>query len=77
MNAAQVHKSVWKPGAGKCWRIPQGRQVENQWLPEVRGILGGQPRRLSLLIEFLHIIQVTFLCSSGVKFNPFDYETFR
>ena len=77
MNAAQVHKSVWKPGAGKCWRIPQGRQVENQWLPEVRGILGGQPRRLSLLIEFLHIIQVTLRCSSGVKFNPFDYETFR
>ena len=77
MNAVQVHKSVWKPDAGKCRRIPKGRQVENQSLQEVRSILGGQPRRLSLLIEFLQIIQVTLRCSSGVKFNPFNYETFR
>ena len=70
MNAAQVHKGVRKLGAGK------GRQVEDQPLQEVRCILVNQPSRSALLIEFLHIIQDTFRCSSDAESHPLDYKHF-
>ena len=50
-------KGVWKSGKGKGRHRPKGRQVEDQAWDEVRGLLGDQPRRRDLLIEFLHLIQ--------------------
>ncbi|SFL73249.1 NAD(P)H-dependent oxidoreductase subunit E [Shimia aestuarii] len=49
---------IWKKkGTGKSRRTPKGRQVDDAALNEVRALLGDQPRRRDLLIEFLHIIQ--------------------
>jgi formate dehydrogenase beta subunit len=47
------------PGSGRRRRFyqPKGRQVEPQALEEIRALLGEQPRRRDLLIEFLHLIQ--------------------
>ncbi|HUT41237.1 MAG TPA: NAD(P)H-dependent oxidoreductase subunit E [Gammaproteobacteria bacterium] len=47
------------PGAGKkrTRKTPKGRQVDPTALMEVRALLGGEPRRRDLLIEYLHQIQ--------------------
>jgi NADH:ubiquinone oxidoreductase subunit F (NADH-binding)/NADH:ubiquinone oxidoreductase subunit E len=47
------------PGAGKkrTRRTPKGRQVDPTALQEVRALLGSNPRRRDLLIEYLHLIQ--------------------
>ena len=47
------------PGSGRRRRFyqPKGRQVDPQALAEVRELLGEQPRRRDLLIEYLHRIQ--------------------
>jgi formate dehydrogenase beta subunit len=37
--------------------FPKGRQLAEDALREVRGLLGSRPRRPDLLIEFLHLIQ--------------------
>ena len=55
--ALDERKGVWKSGKGKGRRTPKGRQVEDQAWSEVRDLLGDQPRRRDLLIEFLHLIQ--------------------
>lgn len=44
---------------------PRGRQVEERALAEVRELLGQQPRRRDLLIEFLHLIQDRYGCLSA------------
>jgi formate dehydrogenase beta subunit len=41
---------------------PKGRQVDQQSLTEVRALLGEQPRRRDLLIEFLHLLQDKYHC---------------
>jgi formate dehydrogenase beta subunit len=41
---------------------PKGRQVDQQSLTEVRALLGGEPRRRDLLIEFLHLLQDKYHC---------------
>ncbi len=41
---------------------PKGRQVDQQSLTEVRTLLGEQPRRRDLLIEFLHLLQDKYHC---------------
>jgi NADH:ubiquinone oxidoreductase subunit F (NADH-binding)/NADH:ubiquinone oxidoreductase subunit E len=38
-------------------RTPKGRQLEPRAIEEVRALLGEQPRRRDLLIEYLHLIQ--------------------
>lgn len=38
-------------------QTPKGRQIDPRALDEVRALLGAQPRRRDLLIEFLHLIQ--------------------
>ena len=50
------------PGAGKRRgrHHPKGRQLDDQALVEVQTLLGDQPRRRDLLIEFLHLIQDRF-----------------
>lgn len=50
-------KGVWKSGKGRGRRTPKGRQLDDEALAEVRGLLGDAPRRRDLLIEFLHLIQ--------------------
>ncbi|MGD1882902.1 MAG: NAD(P)H-dependent oxidoreductase subunit E [Paracoccaceae bacterium] len=48
---------VWKSGKGKGRVRPKGRALEDGAWDEVRALLGNQPRRRDLLIEFLHLIQ--------------------
>nr|WP_157023396.1 NAD(P)H-dependent oxidoreductase subunit E [Zongyanglinia huanghaiensis] len=50
-------KGVWKSGKGKGRKTPKGRQVDDIALGEVQSLLGDNPRRRDLLIEFLHLIQ--------------------
>ncbi|WP_121067758.1 NAD(P)H-dependent oxidoreductase subunit E [Chachezhania antarctica] len=51
-------KGIWKKkGTGKSRKTPKGRQYDDIALSEVRALLGDQPRRSDLLIEFLHLIQ--------------------
>src|SRR6202012_4799276 len=52
------------PGAGRRRGrdAPRGRQVEIQALDEVKALLGNQPRRRDLLIEFLHLLQDKYHC---------------
>jgi formate dehydrogenase len=47
------------PGAGRkrSGKTPKGRQVDPTALSEVRALLGDEPRRRDLLIEYLHLIQ--------------------
>jgi formate dehydrogenase len=52
------------PGAGRRRgrAQPKGRQVDQPSLTEVRALLGEQPRRRDLLIEFLHLLQDKYHC---------------
>jgi formate dehydrogenase len=47
------------PGAGRkrTGKTPKGRQLEPTAVAEVRALLGDEPRRRDLLIEYLHLIQ--------------------
>jgi len=51
---------VWKKGKGKGRPTPKGRQVDAAALEDVKALLGEEPRRRDLLIEFLHKIQDKF-----------------
>jgi formate dehydrogenase beta subunit len=53
-------KGVWKSGRGKGRKTPKGRQYDDAALAVVQDLLGTQPRRRDLLIEFLHLIQDRF-----------------
>src|SRR5882757_4206260 len=57
------HRSI-HPGSGRRRgrNMPRGRQVEPQARAEVEALLGDQPRRRDLLIEFLHLIQDKYSC---------------
>ncbi len=57
LDQSQKGKGVWKSGKGKGRVRPKGRALEDQAWDEVRALLGDQPRRRDLLIEFLHLIQ--------------------
>src|SRR5262249_40190979 len=52
------------PGAGRRRGrdMPKGRQVDQPSLAEVQALLGEQPRRRDLLIEFLHLLQDKYHC---------------
>ena len=58
--ALDERKGVWKSGKGKGRRTPKGRQLEDQPWSEIKDLLGDQPRRRDLLIEYLHLIQDKF-----------------
>ncbi len=49
-----------RAGRRKGGKTPKGRQVQPDALNEVRALLGGQPLRRDLLIEYLHWIQDHF-----------------
>ncbi|HWE76425.1 MAG TPA: NAD(P)H-dependent oxidoreductase subunit E [Stellaceae bacterium] len=52
------------PGSGRRpgREQPKGRQVDPSSLNEVQALLGEQPRRRDLLIEFLHLLQDRYHC---------------
>ena len=54
------------PTSRRPRRTPKGRQVDLTALQEIRALLGEQPRRRDLLIEFLHLIQDRYGYISGV-----------
>lgn len=47
--ALDEKKGVWKSGKGKGRHGPKGRQLDDQALAEVKGLLGDRPRRRDLL----------------------------
>ena len=52
---------VWKKKqTGKSRKQPKGRQFSDIALSDVASLLGDQPRRRDLLIEFLHLIQDSY-----------------
>ncbi|SFB72371.1 NAD(P)H-dependent oxidoreductase subunit E [Tropicimonas isoalkanivorans] len=55
-------RGVWSSGrtGGRGRTTPKGRQVEDAALEEICALLGQQPRRRDLLIEFLHLVQDTY-----------------
>lgn len=67
-------KGVWKSGKGKGRHTPKGRQLEDQAWEEVRALLGDQPRRRDLLIEFLHLIQDKYRCLSAAHLRALAEE---
>ncbi|HEX4194005.1 MAG TPA: NAD(P)H-dependent oxidoreductase subunit E [Stellaceae bacterium] len=52
------------PGSGRRrgGEQPKGRQVDPPSVKEVQALLGEQPRRRDLLIEFLHLLQDKYHC---------------
>ncbi|HUK60003.1 MAG TPA: NADH-ubiquinone oxidoreductase-F iron-sulfur binding region domain-containing protein [Stellaceae bacterium] len=62
-SPSQPHRSI-HPGSGRRRGrdFPRGRQVDPQALAEVQALLGSEPGRRDLLIEFLHRIQDKFHC---------------
>ncbi|MEP3638744.1 MAG: NAD(P)H-dependent oxidoreductase subunit E [Paracoccaceae bacterium] len=57
LDHAKKDKGVWKQGRGKGRVRPKGRAFEDQALEDVVALLGDEPRRRDLLIEYLHLIQ--------------------
>jgi len=72
--ALDEKKGVWKSGKGKGRHGPKGRQLDDQALAEVKGLLGDRPRRRDLLIEFLHLIQDEYGCLSAAHLRALADE---
>jgi len=58
-KVAELRKSPGKEGKKKRGFM-KGRQIDEQALSEIRALLGDDPRRADLLIEYLHRIQDTY-----------------
>ena len=67
-------KGVWKSGSGQGRVRPKGRQVDDLAWSEVKELLGTQPRRPDLLIEFLHLIQDEYGHISAVHMRALAEE---
>ena len=67
-------KGVWKSGSGRGRVRPKGRQVDDLAWSEVKELLGTQPRRPDLLIEFLHLIQDEYGHISAVHMRALAEE---
>ncbi len=65
---------VWKSGRGRGRRTPKGRQYDDTALEEVQALLGDQPRRRDLLIEFLHLIQDRYKHLSAAHMRALAHE---
>ncbi len=72
--ALDNRKGVWKSGKGKGRHTPKGRQLDDMAWEEVRALLGNQPRRRDLLIEFLHLIQDAHGCLSAAHLRALAEE---
>ena len=74
MMGKEESKGVWKSGSGRGRVRPKGRQVEDLAWSQVQGLLGDQPRRRDLLIEFLHLIQDAYGHISAVHMRALAEE---
>ena len=72
--ALDERKGVWKSGKGKGRATPKGRQLDDDALAQVQGLLGDKPRRADLLIEFLHLIQDCYGCLSAAHLRALAEE---
>ena len=72
--ALDDRKGVWKSGKGKGRHTPKGRQVEDDAWDQVKALLGDQPRRSDLLIEFMHLIQDAYGCLSAAHLRALAEE---
>jgi formate dehydrogenase len=57
VDTGTIDAGVWKSAPGKGRKTPKGRQVSDDAITVVRGLIGDRPRERHLLIEFLHLIQ--------------------
>ena len=62
MNQQVLKRRHPGSGRGKFRKTPKGRQVDQRSLAEIRSLLGDEPRRRDLLIEYLHLIQDRYGC---------------
>lgn len=64
------------PGAGgrRGARHPKGRQLDDQALGQIRMLLGDQPRRRDLLIEYLHLVQDRYGHLSAAHLTALAHE---
>ena len=74
MMGKEESKGVWKSGSGRGRVRPKGRQVEDVAWSQVQSLLGDQPRRRDLLIEFLHLIQDAYGHISAVHMRALAEE---
>jgi len=72
--ALDERKGVWKSGKGKGRATPKGRQLDDEALAQVQGLLADKPRRADLLIEFLHLIQDRYGCLSAAHLRALAEE---
>ena len=72
--ALDDRKGVWKSGKGKGRHTTKGRQLDDAAHAEVLALLGEQPRRADLLIEFLHLIQDKYRCLSAAHLRALAEE---
>jgi formate dehydrogenase len=72
--ALDERKGVWKSGKGKGRHTPKGRQLDDNAWSDVQSLLGDQPRRPDLLIEFLHLIQDAYGCLSAAHLRALAEE---
>jgi formate dehydrogenase len=72
--ALDEKRGVWKSGKGKGRHTPKGRQLDDQAWDEVKALLGDEPRRRDLLIEYLHRIQDTYNCLSAAHLRALAEE---
>ena len=74
MNIENTKPGVWKSAPGKGRKQTKGRQFDDAALADVQALLGDQPRRRDLLIEFLHLVQDKFGCLSAAHMRALAEE---
>ena len=71
---AEKQQGIWKSANGRGRHVPKGRQLDEQALADVQQLLGEQPRRRDLLIEFLHLLQDKFGHLSSAHIRALGHE---
>ncbi len=61
-------------GRKKGSKTPKGRQLDDVAVEEIRSLLGDQPRRKDLLIEFMHLVQDKYRCLSAAHLTALAAE---
>ncbi len=79
MTTVEERKGVWKSDSsgrrkGRARKTPKGRQYDSDALAEICELLGQQPRRRDLLIEFLHLVQDRYGCLSARHLAALAHE---
>ena len=74
MTKHESNPGVWKSGKGKGRHTPKGRQLDDAAWGEVKSLLGSEPVRRDLLIEYLHLTQDKFGCLSAAHLRALAEE---